>query len=57
MTPMNVLITSSVEKQDDGKWIATWHVGTRSGQATFDTEEEAKDYNKRNINRETGFTG
>lgn len=49
------LITSSVEKTDDGKWRASWFVGTSHGEAIFDTEEEAREFNRRNINRETGF--
>lgn len=51
-----VFIFADVKQLDTGKWEGSWHVGTKNGKAEFDTEEEARDYCKRNINRETGFT-
>lgn len=50
------LIFSNVKQQENGKYEGFWSVGTRNGKEEFDTEEEARDYCKRNINRETGFT-
>lgn len=55
MIRTSVLIWSDMQRRDDGRWQAVWHVGTRYGQGVFDTQEEAREFIRRNINRETGF--
>ena len=51
----NVLIFSTIDHLNNGKWEGFWSVGNRNGKAVFDTEEEAREFCKRSINRETGF--
>lgn len=49
------MITGDVTKLNNGKWKGEWWVGSRNGSAEFDTEQEAKNYVRRNIDREIGF--